>query len=136
VTDLAHYELEASEQNFTDPVPDYYRKPPSCPPYIKMPGSDILFIRMENLVLQQASSPPFGAYQVEESCIISVTRNTYVSFDTEKFEDSEKDFISRVAKLLKKSDYLSVVSIKISQKISNEFKGMLTRSILMPAPST
>lgn len=102
--------------------------PASLPPYIKMPGSDIRFIRTENIILQWVPSL-FGAYQITESCIIKVTRNADISFDAEKFEDSEDDFRNRVMSLLKKRDNLSVVRIEISQKISDDFLSILTNLI-------
>lgn len=102
--------------------------PASLPPYIKMPGSDIRFIRTENIILQWVPTL-FGAYQITESCIIKVTRNADISFDAEKFEDSEDDFRNRVMSLLKKRDNLSVVRIEISQKISDDFLSILTNLI-------
>ncbi len=104
------------------PIPD------ALPQYVKMPESDIRFIRTENIVLQRTPTL-FGSYQVTESCIISVTRNADISFDTEKFEDSEDDFRSRVTKLLKKRDSLSVVRMEVSRKISDDFLALLTNLI-------
>lgn len=94
--------------------------PDTLPSYVRMPGSDIRFIRMENIILQCLPTL-FGAYQVKEACIISVTRNADISFDEEKFEDSEEDFRSQVMKLLKKRDKLSVVRMEINLEISYEF---------------
>jgi len=99
--------------------------PETLPPYVKISESDIRFIRMENIVLHWAPTL-FGAYRVEETCVISVTRNADLSFDEEKFEDSEEDFRSRVTKLLKKRDSLSVVRLEISKIISEEFLAKLT----------
>lgn len=64
-----------------------------------------------------------------ESCIISVTRNADITFDEEKFEDSEKDFRKRVKKLLKKRDNLAVVRLEISGSISNNFKDILAKMV-------
>ena len=63
--------------------------PESLPQYIVLPDNGFRYIRMENILLNWASTL-FGSYEVIESCIISVTRNADISFDEEKFEDSEK----------------------------------------------
>lgn len=104
------------------PVPEH------LPLFLRMPDSDIRFIRTENIILQWAPTL-FGMYNVEEACIISVTRNADISFDEEKFEDSEADFRSRVMKLLKKRDRLSVVRLEISSRVSNEFVDSLLNLI-------
>lgn len=93
-----------------------------------MPDSEIRFIRIENIVLQRAPML-FESYQMVESCIVSVTRNADLNFDEEKFEDSEDDFRSRVMKLLKKRDSLSVVRLEISHGISDDFLTRLTNLI-------
>jgi polyphosphate kinase len=98
--------------------------PETLPPYVKLPESDIRLIRTENILLQWAPTL-FGSYQAEEACIISVTRNADISFDEEKFEDNEDDFRSRVMKLLKKRDGLSVVRLEISQRVSEAFAACL-----------
>lgn len=102
--------------------------PDALPQYVKIPESDIRFIRVENIILQWIPTL-FGAYQVKEACIISVTRNADISFDEEKFEDSEADFRSQVMKLLKKRDKSSVVRLEISRKISEEFITRLTNLV-------
>lgn len=98
--------------------------PASLPPYVKLPDTDIRFIRIENVILQWAGSM-FGSYQVAESCVISLTRNADISFDGEKYEDSEEDFRSRVAKVLKKRGSLSVVRLEVDRRISNDFTSRL-----------
>lgn len=102
--------------------------PESLPAYVTLPDAEARYIRTENIVLQWAPTL-FGAYQVEESCVISVTRNADISFDEEKFEDSADDFRSRVMKLLKKRDGLSVVRLELSQKVSEDFTSMLSNLI-------
>ena len=75
--------------------------PQSLPAYVALPDSDLRFIRTEEILLHWAPTL-FGAYQVLETCLISVTRNADISFDEEKFEDTEEDFRKQVLKLLKK----------------------------------
>lgn len=102
------------------PVPD------SLPPYLKMPGEELRYVRMENLLLFWCETL-FGEYHVTESCVLSVTRNADISFDDEKFEDSEEDFRRQFTKMLKKRDRMSVVRLEISMKISEEFCKILRR---------
>lgn len=99
--------------------------PETLPPYVLLPGNGGRFIRTENILLQRMPGL-FGSYQVCESCVICVTRNADISFDDEKFDDSEEDFRSRVLKLLKKRDSLSVMRLEISEKISEPFLSSLT----------
>ncbi len=102
---------------------------PSClPAYVKMPDSDLRYVRMENIILQWAPTM-FGYYIVEESCIISVTRNADISWDSEKFDDNEENFRNKVAKLLKKRDSLSVIRMEINGKISDDFLAALINLI-------
>lgn len=98
--------------------------PATLPPYIKLPNTNIRYIRIESILLQWAPVL-FGSYQVTESCIASMTRNADISFDGEKFEDAESDFRSHVTKLLKKRDHLSVVRMELSQYVSEEFLNKL-----------
>lgn len=100
------------------PVPD------TIPPYLRLPESNIRFIRTENIIRQWISSL-FGSYRVVESCVLAVTRNADISFDTEKFEDTHEDFRISVAKVLKQRNYLSVVRLELSERISDDFLNRL-----------
>lgn len=102
--------------------------PEVLPPYIRFHGAGLRYIRIENLILHWIASL-FGIYRVEEACVISVTRNADISFDDEKFDDSEEDFRSQVTKLLKKRDSLSVVRLEIGEKISERFAGALMKLV-------
>lgn len=102
--------------------------PEMLPAYVRMPETEIRYIRVENIVLHWAPTL-FGAYQVVESCIVSVTRNADISFDSEKFEDNEEDFRIRVMKLLKKRDSLSVMRLEISAHVSDDLIESLTKLI-------
>ncbi len=92
----------------------------------------IRYVRTENILLRYLSKL-FGSYSVKESCIISVTRNADISFDDEKFEDSEEDFRKQMKKLLKQRDHLAVVRLEISKEISGEFKDKLTSLVKVEA---
>ena len=100
--------------------------PQSLPAYVVLPDSDLRFIRTEEILLHWAPTL-FGAYQVLETCLISVTRNADISFDEEKFEDTEEDFRKQVLKLLKKRGRLAVVRMELNHEISEQFFTRLTK---------
>ena len=102
--------------------------PQSLPAYVALPDSDLRFIRTEEILLHWASTL-FGAYQVLETCLISVTRNADISFDEEKFEDTEEDFRKQVLKLLKKRGRLAVVRMELNHEISEQFFTRLTKLV-------
>ncbi len=102
--------------------------PGGLPAYIKLENTDLHYVRAENIVLQWISTL-FGDYRMEESCILSVTRNADVNLDDEKFENAEGDFRLAMTKLLKKRDKLSVVRLELDRKPSDEFRSLLMRRI-------
>lgn len=62
---------------------------------------------------------------MEETCIISATRNADLSFDNDKFEDNEEDFRLRMTKLLKQRANLSIVRLEVNQKPSRDMLELL-----------
>lgn len=96
------------------PVPD------NAPPYLLLSDKK-RFVRTENILLHRLPVL-FDAYEVRESCILTVTRNADISFDDEKFEDNEEDFRRQMKKLLKKRDHLAVVRLELSASVSAEFQ--------------
>lgn len=98
--------------------------PQSLPPYVRVEEAELRYVRIETILLQWAPTM-FGSYLVEEACILSVTRNADISFDSEKFDDNEENFRSKVAKLLKKRDNLSVIRMEIGSPISEVFQATL-----------
>ena len=103
------------------PVPD------NAPPYLMLSGQK-RFVRTENILLRWLPTL-FDAYNVKESCILAVTRNADISFDDEKFEDSEEDFRRQMQKLLKQRDHLAVVRLELSTPVSQEFQKLLSSVI-------
>lgn len=103
------------------PVPEF------LPPVIML-NEKGRFIRTENIILNKASSL-YTHYSHKQSCIISVTRNADVSFDTEKFEDVDTDFRDYVKKLLKKRAVLDIMRLEIGGNISDSFMKLLIKTI-------
>ena len=100
------------------PVPD------NVPPYLLL-SDGTRFVRTENILLRWLPTM-FDAYSVKESCILAVTRNADISFDDEKFEDSEEDFRRQMRKLLKQRDHLAIVRLELSAAVSEEFRTILS----------
>lgn len=98
--------------------------PEALPPYVMLPDGR-RFVRTENILLRWTPRL-FGAYKTREACVLCVTRNADISFDEEKFEDSEEDFRRQVTQLLKKRDTLSVVRLELSQRVSQAFQSRLS----------
>ena len=101
--------------------------PKHLPAFIMMPDGR-RFVRTENILMHRIPEL-FDAYTVRESCILCVTRNADISFDDEKFEDSEEDFRRHVSKLLKKRDHLAVVRLELSKYISEAFRNRLSAMV-------
>ena len=100
------------------PVPD------NVPPYLLILDGT-RFVRTENILLRWLPTL-FDTYRVKESCVLAVTRNADISFDDEKFEDSETDFHRQMKKLLKQRDHLAVVRLELSNPVSGEFQSILS----------
>lgn len=98
--------------------------PKMLPSILMLPGSEGRFIRMEQVVLQW-TPVLFGKYQVEQSCILCVTRNADLSFDQDNFEDMEGDFRDRVVALLRQRTRLGVLRLEMDRPISEEFLTLL-----------
>ena len=99
---------------------------PKILPQIIMLGDGGRFIRIENIILHRAPEL-YGKFRQEDSCVFSVTRNADVSFDSEKFEDTETDFRNYVQKLLKKRQTLAVVRLEIDRDVSDVLKKELLK---------
>ena len=100
--------------------------PESLPPFftLRANGKSTRYIRTEHIVLQHAAKL-FLPYQLVEACVLCVTRNADIRFDDEKFEDSDIDYRNRVSKLLKKRGNLTIVRMKLSRRIGEDFLSLL-----------
>ena len=98
--------------------------PAGLPAFLTMPGDPGRFIRMETILLHWAGSL-FGAYKMESSCILCVTRNADLNLDAELLEEGGEDIRSRMSKLLKKRASQSAVRLELSKKMSGEFMRLL-----------
>ena len=102
--------------------------PAALPPIFLLPGSQGRYLRLENIIRHWAPKL-FGKYVVEETCVISATRNADLTFDTEKFEDREEDFRQLMTKMLKKRANQAIVRLELGQKPSQTMMDLLTGMI-------
>ncbi len=102
--------------------------PGNLDPFLPMPGDPKRFVRMETIV-EHAAESLFGGYKLESACVLCVTRNADLSFDEEKFSDSDEDIRSHMSKLLKKRANLSAVRLELSRKIGRDFLKLLKTRI-------
>jgi len=105
--------------------------PASISPYLMLSDGKS-FVRTENILLQWLPTF-FENYTVKEDCVLTVTRNADISFDEEKFDDSEESFRLKMKKLIKKRDFLSPVRLELSEKISEEFQKTLASLVQVEA---
>lgn len=86
---------------------------PRCvPPILIFPGEPVRYVRTEAIVHGHLKKI-FKIYEVEESAVISVTRNADISLDEEKFDEDNPDFLDYMAKLLRKRERLAPVRLEM-----------------------
>ena len=110
--------------------------PETVPPILFLPGRATEFIRTEE-VIQSHLRKIFKIYKVEESAIISVTRNADFSFE-EKFDDDGDEtsneaggYLAHMAKLLKNRDRLAPVRLELSTQAPN-LQALLLQMLKLP----
>ena len=86
--------------------------PKSVPPILMLPGGQVKYVRTEAVVAAHLRKT-FKIYAVEESAVVSVTRNADISLDEEKFDEDNPDFLNYMAKLLRKRDKLAPVRLEL-----------------------
>ena len=88
-----------------------------------MPGNEIKYIYMEQIILEYVESI-FGMYEVLEKTYLCVTRNADITADDDLFDESV-DFRLAMKKLLSKRNRLSIVRLEVASDLSNEFEDLL-----------
>ena len=86
--------------------------PDSMPSVIQMPETPGHYIRPESII-EHYIKKIFPIYTIEEHAIVSVTRNADITFDEEKFDEDNPDFLSTLSKLLRKRDRLQPVRLEM-----------------------
>ena len=102
--------------------------PAALPPLFLLPDSHGRFLRLET-ILRHWTPTLFKKFKVEEVCVISATRNADLSFDGEKFEDSDRDFRSVMTRMLKKRANQAIVRLELDRRPSREMLRLLEEII-------
>ncbi|MDD6502176.1 MAG: polyphosphate kinase 1 [Oscillospiraceae bacterium] len=99
--------------------------PSMLPEVVYLPGEDLRFISMENLLLTFLDLV-FDQYQVSDKNCICVTRNADISPDDELF-DVEEDFRCHMKKLLHKRRRMAVVRVETAYPMEKHLEAVITR---------
>ena len=91
--------------------------PTSLPETLFLPGSEVRYVRTEDLILSHAERI-FKPYAITEKVIFCITRNADIAPAEEGFEE---DFRTQMKKLLRQRTKLAPVRLELSCPISNHF---------------
>ena len=105
--------------------------PKALPPYFQLEEQGLRYLLTEQLVLHYADQL-FETYQVEEKCVISVTRNADISPEDEDYDVGE-DFRAHMQKILKKRARLAPVRLEIQGEASAELQQFLCQRLNLAA---
>ena len=94
------------------PVPHF------VPEIVYLPGNDIRFIRIEN-VIKEYLELVFEHYEVSDKNFIRITRNADISPEDEGF-DEDDDFRNRMKKTLHKRRRMAAVRLEVAENLTKE----------------
>ena len=94
--------------------------PDALPPILFLPGNDLRYIRMEELLLAFTETI-FPGYTIQEKAIFCVTRNADINPDDEAFDFDNDDFRKKMKKVLKQRMRLAPVRLELSAPIGPAF---------------
>lgn len=103
--------------------------PKNLPPYLCLEERGLRYLLTEQVVLTYADSL-FENCQVEEKCVISVTRNADISPEDEDYDVGE-DFRAHMQKILKKRARLAPVRLEIQGEASAELQQYLCQRLTL-----
>ena len=94
------------------PIPHF------VPEIVYLPGNDIRFIRIEN-VIKEYLELVFEHYEVSDKNFIRITRNADISPEDEGF-DEDDDFRNRMKKTLHKRRRMAAVRLEVAENLTKE----------------
>ena len=94
------------------PVPHF------VPEIVYLPGNDIRFIRVENIIKEYLELV-FEHYEVYDKNFIRITRNADISPEDEGFDEDE-DFRNRMKKTLHKRRRMAAVRLEVAENLTKE----------------
>ena len=98
--------------------------PDALPPVLFLPGSDLRYIHMEEVLLAYVEQI-FSNYIVREKMAFCVTRNADINPDDDAYDFDSDDFRKKMKKALKQRMRLAPVRLELSKSISADFAGYL-----------
>lgn len=104
------------------PVPD------ALPPVLFLPGSEVRYIHMEELILAFVEEL-FSGYVVREKVTFCVTRNADINPGDEAYDLDFDDFRKKMKKALKQRMRLAPVRLELSNQIGDSFKEYLKQRL-------
>lgn len=105
--------------------------PGALPDVLFLPGSEVRYVRMEELLMNHVDKI-FSMYTVLEKTPFCITRNADISPSDDDFEDSG-DFRTIMRKLLHQRKRLAIVRLELAQDISFNFRDYLSEKFQIRA---
>ncbi len=99
------------------------QKPTAISNLFFLPGPEVRYIRLENIILRFIEQV-YEGYEIVEKTKIRVTRNADINFDDEVF-DVDADFRSMMKQMLHKRKRLSAVRLETYNEMSKKFEAYL-----------
>lgn len=99
--------------------------PQSMPEVIYLPGPDVHFIAMEDL-LYEMIDVVFESFEVEEKAQICITRNADIHAEDEDF-DVEEDFRNVMKEMLNQRRHLAPLRLEVHGEMSDELREHLVK---------
>ena len=110
----AWVKFKSKEVFAVTPLPD------TLPPVLFLPGKDLRYIRMEELLLAFFDTL-FPGYTIQEKMIFRITRNADINPDDEAFDFDNDDFRKKMKKVLRQRMRLAPVRLELSRAVSAAF---------------
>lgn len=99
------------------------QKPTAVSNLFFLPGGELRYIRLEDIILRFMEEV-YQGYEMVEKAKIRVTRNADINFDDEVF-DVDADFRSMMKQMLHKRKRLAAVRLETSNEMSKDFEAYL-----------
>ena len=94
--------------------------PASLPQVLFLPGADVRYVKVPDILLSQIEKI-FSNYEVVEKTVFCVTRNADITPNDEAFEVDE-DFRAQMKKLLRSRTKLAPVRLELGSQVSSRFR--------------
>ena len=94
--------------------------PASLPQVLFLPGADVRYVKMPDILLSQIEKV-FSNYEVVEKTVFCVTRNADITPNDEAF-DVDEDFRAQMKQLLRSRTKLAPVRLELGSQVSGRFR--------------